>query len=157
MSLESAVGAAERLRQSLAREVEAARGERVLLRKLDSQGLFTRAAERAHFLSCTAGLERELAAALSSAAGELGLSQVTLAALERASPRLGGRLADLLGQIRALAGALRELDQLNAALAQRALSCVRGYVEALSPTPRAYDRGGQRADARSLVSISSRA
>ena len=157
MSLETAVGAAERLRQSLAREVEAARGERVLLRRLDSDGLFTRAAERAHFLSHTAGLERELAAALSSAAGELGLSRVTMAALERASPRLGAQLGDLLAQIRALAGALRELDQLNAALAQRALSCVRGYVEALSPTPRAYDRSGGRSDATTLLSISSRA
>lgn len=157
MSLESAVGAAVRLRESLAREVEAARGERLLLRKLDSQALLTRAAERAHFLSRSAQQERELADALSGAAQALGLPQVTVAALTRASPHLGAQLADVLGQIRALAGALRELDQLNAALAQRALSCVRGYVEALAPTPRAYDRGGLRADARALVSVSSRA
>lgn len=157
MSLESAVGAAVRLRESLAREVESARGERVLLRKLDSQGLFARAAERAHFLSETARLEREMAAALSAAAAGLGLTQVTVATLERASPKLGRQLGEVLAQIRALAGALRELDQLNASLAHRALSCVRGYVEALSPTPRAYDRGGIRADTPSLVSISSRA
>lgn len=157
MSLEPAVGAAVRLRESLAREVEAARGERVLLRKLDSQALLTRAAERAHFLARSADLERELAAALSGAAAALGLGQVTVASLTRASPRLGAQLSEVLGQIRALAGALRELDQLNASLAQRALSCVRGYVEALAPTPRAYDRGGLRADAGALVSVSSRA
>jgi len=157
MSLESAVGAAVRLREGLAREVEAARGERILLRKLDSQALLTRAAERAHFLARTADLERELAAALSGAAADLGLGQVTVAALTRASPRLGAQLSEVLGQIRALAGALHELDQLNASLAQRALSCVRGYVEALAPTPRAYDRGGLRAAARALVSVSSRA
>jgi len=157
MSFESAVGAAVRLRESLAREVEAARGERILLRRLDSQALLARAAERAHFLAETAERERELAAALSAAAGALGLTQVTVAALTRASPQRGAQLAEVLGQIRALAGALRELDRLNASLAQRALSCVRGYVEALSPAPRAYDRAGARAATPLLVSITSRA
>jgi hypothetical protein len=157
MSLEPALGAALRLRDTLAAEVEGARGERVLLKKLDSQALFARAASRARFLEESARLEREMAAALARAAGALGLPEVTIARLERAAPEEARRLSGALGEIRALAGALREIDALNASLAQRALSCVRGYVEALAPAPRAYDRAGARASAAPLASVSSRA
>lgn len=156
MSLENAVGAATRLRDELAAEIEGARGERRLLKKLDSEGLFARAAERARFLAEAARLEREMAAALSRAAGALGLPEVTLARLGEAAPAEARRLSAVLSDIRALSGALRELDGLNASLARRALSCVRGYVEAVSPTPRAYERGGARASAPAVATITSR-
>jgi len=156
MSLENAVGAAIRLRDELAAEIEGARGERRLLKKLDSDGLFARAAERARFLAEAARLEREMAAALSRAAGGLGVPEVTLARLAEAAPAEAGRLSAVLSDIRALSGALRELDGLNASLARRALSCVRGYVEAVAPAPRAYERGGVRAAAPVLATISSR-
>ena len=44
--------------------------------------------------------------------------------------------------MRALAAALQELDALNRLLASRALACVRGYVNALTGPPTAYDRRG---------------
>ncbi len=157
MSLEPALGAALRLRDALASEVEEARSERQFLRRLDSAALFARAAQRARFLAESARLERELAAALARAAGALGLPEVTAARLARAAPAQGRRLSAALGEIRALAAALRELDQLNSTLAQRALACVRSYVEALAPAPRAYERRGARAPIAPLVTVSSRA
>jgi len=156
MSLATAVDAAGRLRDALAAEVEGARGERRLLKTLDGDALFARAAERARFLAEAARLEREMAAALSRAAGMLGVPEVTLARLELAAPGEARRLAGVLGDIRALSGALREIDGLNAALARRALSCVRGYVEAVAPSSRAYERGGLRAVTPATATISSR-
>lgn len=156
MSLDTALDAARRLRDALAAEVESARAERKLLKKLDSDALFGRAAERARFLEAAARDQRDLAEALAGEARRLGLAEVTLSSLERAAPREAGRLAAALSEIRALAGALREIDGLNASLARRALSCVRGYVEALAPVPRAYERGGSRAGAPTLVTVSSR-
>jgi len=55
-----------------------------------------------------------------------------------------------------LAGALQEIDRLNLELARRALAVVRGYVEAIQPTPRAYDRYGGRAAAPALAVVSSK-
>jgi hypothetical protein len=156
MSLEAALGAAARLRDALAAEVDRSRAERALLKRLDGAALLERAAERARFLEQAARHEREMAGALAQAAGLLGLPEVTVARLQAAAPGPGARLAGLLSDIRALAGALREIDQLNASLARRALSCVRGYVEALAPVPRAYERGGLRAAGPALATVSSR-
>lgn len=156
MSVEPAVAAACRLREALLAEVEEAREERRLLRRLDGGGLLARAAARARFLARASALERELAAALAGAARALGLGQVTLEGLERARPEPARRLAAVLGDVRSLAGALREIDQLNAALARRALSCVDAYVGALLPAPRAYGRAGARAVAPALLTVSTR-
>lgn len=156
MSLEKAVSAARRLRDALAVEVAAARDERLLLKRLDSQALFARATARAHFLAQAAQLQREMAAALAQAAGVLHLTEVTVARLEQALPGEARLLARALDEIQALAGALREIDRLNASLAQRALACVRGYVDAVAPTPRAYGRAGSRAGAPALLTVSSR-
>jgi hypothetical protein len=158
MTLEHAVATAAGLRDVLAREVESAREERRLLRKLDASGLFARAAQRGAFLAEAQRLEGELAAHLARAAAALGIREVTLDALRAAAPEVGGRLSDVLGEVRALAGSLAELDRLNHALAQRALSCVRGYVQALAPAPSAYDRRGVRAlgSAGVLATVSSK-
>jgi hypothetical protein len=157
MDLEQALGTAGRLRDALAAEVESARKERQLLRTLDAAGLFARAAERAAFLSEVARLEHELGQGLAPAAAVLGPAGVTLEALRARDPRQGGALSALLSDVRALAAALHEIDQLNLRLAGRALACVRGYVEALHPVPRAYDRRGTRpaAGAPALAMVSS--
>jgi hypothetical protein len=94
-----------------------------------------------------ARLEGELASALSRAAGALGLPAVTLERLRERAPRQAEILTHTLSDVRSLAGALREIDRLNLQLANRALACVRGYVEALNPSPRAYDRRGTRTSA----------
>ena len=154
MHLENALEKAAELRAILAAEVENARGERMLLRRLDAAGLFERAARRAGFLEWVARLEGELAAALSRAAGALGLSEVTLERLRERAPRQAEILTHTLSDVRSLAGSLREIDRLNLQLANRALACVRGYVEALNPSPRAYDRRGARAPSGpALVSV----
>jgi hypothetical protein len=144
MDLEQALGTAGRLRDALAAEVESARRERQLLRTLDATALFARASQRAAFLADVARLEGELSRALAGAAAELGPGGVTLERLRARAPVQGGALAAVLSDVRALAGALREIDGLNVQLAGRALACVRGYVEALHPVPRAYDRRGAR-------------
>ncbi len=156
MDLENALETAGRLRDALAAEVGNARGERQLLRKLDTSGLFARAAQRATFLAEVARIERELVVSLSRAAGTLGLSEVTLDRLRERAPRQGEALTRVLADVRALAGALQEIDRLNLQLAGRALACVRGYVEALQPRPRAYDRRGTRAEAPVLAMVSSK-
>ena len=145
MSLEHAVASASGLRDLLAREVDRARAERKLLCRLDVPGLFTRAAERAAFVAEAQRLERELAAQLARSAHELTLREVTLDAIRASAPEAGGRLAELLREVRELAGALSDLDRTNHGLASRALACVRGHVEALAPAPSAYDRRGGRA------------
>lgn len=156
MDLENALETAGRLRDALAAEVENSRGERQLLRGLDTAGLFARAAQRTSFLADVARLERELAVSLARAVGTLGLTEVTLARLRELAPLQGQALTDIMADVRALAGALREIDRLNLQLAGRALACVRGYVDALQPKPRAYDRRGTRAEAPVLAMVSSK-
>lgn len=156
MDLENALEKVGQLRDVLAAEVENARGERQLLRALDTRGLFDRAAQRSAFLSDVARLEHELVVSLSRAASSLGVTEVTLARLRERAPREGGILTEMLADVRALAGALHEIDRLNLQLAGRALACVRGYVEALQPRPRAYDRRGTRAEAPVLAMVSSK-
>jgi len=156
MDLEQAVATAGQLRDLLEGEVEGARAERHLLRSLDASGLFARAAQRGAFLCEVARLERELAVALARAADALGLEQVTLERLRLRSPRLGQALSKILSEVRALAGALQEIDQLNLQLAGRALACVRGYVDAVQPTARAYDRRGTRGTSPSIALVSSK-
>jgi hypothetical protein len=154
--LESAVELACQLRDAIAAEIEGARRERQLLKSLDSNALFGRAAQRASFLADAARLERALAAALASVTAPLGLPEVTIERLRsRADPRCTA-LGDALSEVRALASALQEIDKLNLDLARRALVVVRGYVEALQPTPRAYDRYGGRSTAPALAVISSK-
>jgi hypothetical protein len=154
--LADAVAAARELRDALAAEVEQAREERNLLKRMDARRLFERASRRVTFNAEVMGLEQRLAAALSQAGRQLGLGEVTLAALERRLPAEAGLLSRVFGEIRALGSALRELDQLNLFLVGRALSCVRGYVNALSPTPSAYDRRGARATLTTVAVVSSK-
>jgi hypothetical protein len=143
--LEEALATATQLRSALQQEVERAQREREVLRSLDSDRLFAGAAVRAGFNAEVARLETALAAALSRAAGALGLSEVTLQRLERRAPEQTARLSKILADVRSLAGALAELDRLNLLLAGRALACVQGYLTALNPAPAAYDRRGGRA------------
>lgn len=145
MDLENALETAGQLRDALATEVGRARQERELLRALDTAGLFARATERAAFLGEVARLERQLAVTLARAAGALALPEVTLALLAERAPGPGAALRAVLSEVRSLAGALQEIDRLNARLAERALVCVRGYVDVLQPRPAAYDRRGARA------------
>ena len=153
--LEEALATAHELRRALQLEVERAQREREVLRTLDSDRLFAGAAARAGFNAEVARLETALASALSRAAGALGLSEVTLQRLAVRAPAGAAELAGVLADIRALAGALAELDRLNLMLAGRALACVQGYLTALNPPPSAYDRRGLRPHATPLSSVSS--
>jgi hypothetical protein len=156
MVLGDAVRAAIELRDALAAEVEAAREERSLFRSLDARALLGRASARADFQARVARLEERLRAALASAADRLGLHEVTLSALGAREPSGAAALSRAFGEVRALSSALAELDRLNQFLAARALRVVRGYVDALAPTPTAYDRRGLRAVAASDAVHSSR-
>jgi hypothetical protein len=147
MSLEHAAATAERLRDLLAREVEAARDASRLLRRLDVPNLLARAATRGAFLAEADRTGTFLAGQLEAAAPSLRPGAVTLDALRGLGSRDASRLADLLAEIRGLSATLAELDRLNAALASRALASVRAYVQALAPAPAAYDRSGGRASA----------
>lgn len=151
--LEEALATAHELRRALQLEVERAQREREVLRTLDSDRLFSGAAARAAFNAEVARLETALAGALSRAAGALGLSEVSLPRLTMASPQGAAELARLLADIRALAGALAELDRLNLMLAGRALACVQGYLTALNPAPAAYDRRGLRAASAPVTAL----
>lgn len=156
--LEEALRTAERLRTTLEAEVERARTEREILRTLDADLLFAGASARASFNAEVAALEARLASALARAAAELGLSEVTMSRLKLRAPEEAEALAACLSDVRALAGALAELDRLNLMLAGRALACVQGYLTALAPAPTAYDRRGGRATAaRAVAAVSSKA
>src|SRR5688500_6278977 len=141
-TLKGAIDANERMREALAAEVARAREQRLLIRKLDSEKLFQRAQARAQFNATLADLEVQLAHELSTAGQALGLREVSIDALRARIPGEARKLADSFAQVRALAAALQELDALNRQLAARALSCVRGYVNALVGPANAYDRRG---------------
>jgi FlgN protein len=154
-SIDHAIRLTESIREGLAAEVALARDERVLIRKMDADGLNKRALKRADFNQRTSGLMSELGEALGAAATELGLSGgVTLEALQTRVPVEGRRMAALLAEVRALAAALAELDSLNRMLGQRALSYVRAHLAVLSPRPAAYDRrGGGAAPSRASTFV----
>jgi hypothetical protein len=152
--LEEALASAHELRSALQQEVERAQHEREVLRTLDSDRLFAGATARAGFNAQVARLESALAGALARAAAGLGISEVTLPRLSVRAPEQTARLTRMLGDIRALAGALAELDRLNLMLAGRALACVQGYLTALSPAPAAYDRRGVRSIGPAATPIS---
>jgi hypothetical protein len=141
-AIERAIGLTEGIREALGVEIALARQERVLIREMDADGLNGRAAKRADFNQKTAQLMAALAETLRDAGRELGLSGVTLEGLQGRAPVEGGRLSAVLGEVRALAAALAELDALNRMLGQRALSYVRAHLAVLSPKPAAYDRRG---------------
>jgi hypothetical protein len=154
-TLKRAIEVTERMREALAAEVGRAREQRLLIRKLDSDKLFERAQVRAEFNVTLAQLEAQLGTELATAGQSLGLVEVSIDALRARVPHEARKLADSFAQVRALAAALQELDALNRQLAARALSCVRGYVNALVGPANAYDRRGL-STMRSTLTTSSR-
>lgn len=156
MVLDEAVRAAEELRDALAAQVEEARGERALFRTLDAPALLSRAAARSEFNGKLNRLEGALRQSLAAAAERLGLSSTGVAAFASREPAGASTLSRALGEIRSLASALAELDRLNQFLARRALRVVQGYVNAIAPSPSAYDRRGLRMAASQRAVLSSR-
>jgi hypothetical protein len=152
--LEQAVSALDQLREVLQVEVENARQERQILRTLDARAIFARASERTAFVAQAARLEQQAASALGVVARALQLDEVSLARLRQKVPAEAIGLARVLDDIQALAGALQEIDRLNLFLGNRALTCVRGYVTAVSPLPAAYDRRGAFAAPQSSAAVS---
>lgn len=142
MGLLQAIETARNLRDCLASEVERARAEREHLKKLDAPALFRGAETRAEFNTTAARHQQTLADQLAEVAHERGISQVTLEALAGFAPVEAGTLSRVFAEIRSLAAALAEIDQLNRAIAERALACVESYLQALSLAPQAYDRRG---------------
>lgn len=152
--LKRAIEITEQMREALAAEVGRAREQRLLIRKLESEKLFQRAQVRAAFNVALVQLEKELASELSGAAQALGLREPSTAAFRARIPQEARKFADSFAQVRALAAALQELDALNRHLAGRALSCVRGYVNALVGPANAYDRRGASTSRVSLYTSS---
>lgn len=152
-NLERAIETTQLIRDALSAEIEIARDERVLIRNMDVDGLNRRAVKRAEFNQRTAGLQRTLAADLHDVALGLGLKEVTLEGLKQREPVLGQRMSAVLAEVRSLAAALSELDNLNRMLGLRALSYVRAHLAVLAPKPSAYDRRGSAAAARASTFV----
>jgi hypothetical protein len=144
-SLARAIELTEEIRTSLEAEVSLAREERVLIRRMDADGMNARVAKRAEFNSRTSNLMVSLGRTLGAAAVDLGLTEVTMEALQTHAPVEGRKMAGLLAEVRILAKKLSELDALNRMLSQRALSYVRAHLAVLCPKPAAYDRRGSGA------------
>jgi hypothetical protein len=142
--LEEALAITVELRRVLESEVERSRAERQALKSLDSDRIFAGASARSSFNSTVAELESRLAGALARAAGRVGATEITLERLAERVPGETAALSRVLADVRALAGALAELDRLNLLLAGRAMACVQAYLTALQPAPTAYDRRGVR-------------
>jgi hypothetical protein len=153
--LKRATEITEQMREALAAEVGRAREQRLLIRKLESDKLFQRAQLRAAFNVALVQLENELGHELTAAAQKVGMREVSIEGFRAHLPQEARQLADSFAQVRALAAALQELDALNRQLAARALSCVRGYVNALVGPANAYDKRGV-STSRSTLYTSSR-
>ncbi|HVP63117.1 MAG TPA: flagellar export chaperone FlgN [Myxococcaceae bacterium] len=156
MSIATALDALRRLRLLLAEEVERARDERRLLRGLDGTALLERASGRARFNAQLAEAELAVAEGLRALAARAGLTELSLEALRRLAPLEARAFEDGLGEVRALAEALNDLDTLNRKLAQRAMRVVGGYLDAVTPQTAGYDRRGTRPAPR-LSSLATRA
>ncbi len=140
--LENAIAVTQQIRDALRAEVDRARAERALIRDMDVEGLLRRATARGEWNALVNQRQSQLSAALAQAARVFGLQEVTIDRLRAVAPAATDRLAQAFAEVRALAAALSELDDLNRALGQRALSFVRAYLGALNPRPAAYDRRG---------------
>jgi hypothetical protein len=150
--LEHALDVATRMREALQAELGESRTQRVLVRKLDVQGLFERARQRGEFNVKLAQLQEELGAVLSAAATVLGVERMSLDVLHTSGLLAASKVAQALSEMRASAQALQEIDNFNQVLAKRALACVRGYLSALSPRGDVYDRyGGIRISVGSIA------
>ncbi len=142
MGLPEAIANATQLRDSLAQEVERAREERRHISTLNAAALFHGAEKRAQFNADATHLQHALGNSLSEVASKNGLTQLTLENLAAVAPQDASKLSKLFAEIRSLSTALSEIDQLNRAIAERSLSCVESYLQALSFAPQAYDRRG---------------
>lgn len=140
--LEHALDVANRMRDAFQAELHEARAQRVLIRQLDVQGLFERARRRGEFNVRLAQLQEDLGTSLRASAEEMGVEHVTTDMLYTSGIGAAGKLAEGLSELRASAQALAEIDNLNQIVAKRALSCVRGYLAAMSPQASVYDRRG---------------
>jgi hypothetical protein len=141
-ALEHALDVATEMRQALQAELVEAREQRILVRKLDVQGLFERARKRGEFNVKLSQMQDALGGALAGAASVLGVERATLDLLHSSGIHAASKVAQALSELRASAQALQEIDALNQVLARRALACVRGYISALSPRADVYDRHG---------------
>jgi hypothetical protein len=142
IELDQASQILQRVRVALETELMQARGQRLLVRDLDNQGLFERARQRGAFNVQMVQLESDLAQALAAAGRQLGLAQVTLADLHGATPQEATQLEHHLAEVRVLAEALREVDAINRKLSKRALGRVRRVLGTMAPQTVAYDRRG---------------
>ena len=140
--LEHALDVATRMREALQAELGEAREQRVLVRKLDVQGLFERARRRGEFNIRLAQMQDALGAALDATASILGVQRVSLDLLHTSGIQAASKVAQALSEVRASAQALQEIDSFNQVVGKRALACVRGYISALSPRAGVYDRHG---------------
>jgi hypothetical protein len=152
--LARAIGIVVEMRAALEAEVVRARKQRMLIRNLDADGLFKSAQARAGFNARLATLETDLAEELRHAALAAGLGTLTLESVRCLPPPAGAMLADGLGEVQALGSALHELDALNRILSERALACVRGYLDAVAPKSSAYDRRGAATSGPALPTAS---
>jgi hypothetical protein len=144
MSLSAALASVDQIRSALKDEVARARSQRMLIRGLDAGGLLAYAQARAGANAQLGKLGAALATALLGAAHTLGRTTLGLDDLRALPAPEAHDLAEGLTEVRALAAALHELDGMNRLLAERALACVRGYLDAVVPRVSAYDRKGAR-------------
>ncbi len=151
--LSPAVTAAASLARALRSEVDRVRKGSQLLSGLRAAEVLEFAAGRTEFLERAAVLQEQIHAGVAEASATQGLDAPDGAALERAFPLEGAALNTELSEIRALAGALRELDELNARIATRTLSVLR-FVGKLGST--GYNRSGGEAASGTPARVSAR-
>lgn len=142
MALEAAISLSIQLRNTLAAEVKRSRAARSVLKGMQVDALLLQASEREAFNQSSSQLSDSIAQALAQVAVEKGQRDVTLEQLTTWYPFEAAQLSSVFAEVRALTGALKELDVFNQALAERALTFVRAYVAHLAPRPAAYGRRG---------------
>lgn len=142
MSLPQALDIALKLKSALASEVTRSQESRSVLKQLDAQALLSQATLREAFNQRSAQLSAELGQAIAAYALAQGRDDITLEQIEQLAPFEGAQLAGVFAEIRALSRALKELDEVNQQIAERALTVVRAYVNHLAPRPNAYTRRG---------------
>lgn len=157
MSLAPSIDLARQLRDTLADEVARSKETRACLKGADVKALLEFATRRELFHQRSTRLSDTLGQSLLGVAQSLGLADVSMPELEARFPDEAKALGGLFAEIRALSAALKELDELNHSLAQRALAFVRAYVSFLTPRPAAYNRLGRVAAPAEPLTVSEHA
>jgi len=155
-ALDDALAVCDILASALQSELHRGRQLGSALARLDGEGILNFVSARTTFIDDAGSMQNELAAHLSRAGRQLGLSEVTLATLSSKAPEQAEALARAFSLIRELSQELKLHEQVHRQLLEKGLAIVNGYLSSVRPVGSSYDRRGSMNQGTPIASTFSR-